>query len=120
MINNIREVYHNTFKSLLFLKYYLEVKKIPWFFSSWTNDYTEEGIKSHLPNIDINDIKLPEAIKQHHFNIDFSTYNNEHKYHMARDGMHYGLPYHLQFSNNIYDKLINNSIFLEVRNKWKT
>jgi hypothetical protein len=120
LINNARELYHNTFKSLLFLKYYLESKNIPWFFSSWSNDFTESGIKSYLPNIDSNDIKIPEAIQQHHFDIDFSTYNNEHKYHMARDGMHYGLPYHLQFSNNVYDKLMDNSIFLEIRNKWKT
>lgn len=120
MVDNPRELYHNTFKSLLFLKYYLESKNIPWFFSSWSNDFTEAGVKSYLPNIDSNDIKIPEAIQQHHFDIDFSTYKNEHKYHMARDGMHYGLPYHLQFSNNVYDKLIDNSIFLEIRNKWKT
>ncbi len=120
MINNVRELYHSTFKSLLFLKYYLETKNIPWFFSSWSNDFTETGVKSYLSNIDGNDIKIPEAIQQHHFDIDFLTYHDEHKYHMARDGMHSGLPYHLNFSNNVYDKLIDNSIFLEVRNKWKT
>ena len=80
MVNNTRELYHNTFKSLLFLKYYLETKNIPWFFSSWSNDFTETGVKSYLSNIDSNDIKIPEAIQQHHFDIDFSTYKNEHKY----------------------------------------
>jgi hypothetical protein len=121
IVNNVRQVYHNIFKSLLFLKYYLEVKKIPWFFSSWSNDFTEAGVKSYLPNIDIKDINIPREIYQHYVNIDFSGYHDHgHRYHMARDGMHLGLPYHLNFSNKVYENIINNPMFLEVRNKWKT
>lgn len=120
MVNGIRELYHNTFKSLLFLKYYLEVKKIPWFFSSWSKDFTEEGVKEYLPKIDITDIKFPKEFNQHHINIDFTMNNDEHIYHMARDGMHWGSGYHRTFSNNVYSNIINNSMFLKVRNRWKT
>jgi hypothetical protein len=120
MIYNIREGYHNAFKSLLFLKYYLESKKIPWFFSSWSNDFTEAGVKAYLPNIDVTDIKIPDALSHHHVDIDFSTYHGEHKYHMARDGMHLGSLYHRNFSNNSYDRIVNSSVFSQVRSKWKT
>jgi hypothetical protein len=120
MMSNIRELYHNAFKSLLFLKYYLEVKKIPWFFSSWSKDFTEQGIKDYLPNIDIKDINIPEALSNHHINVNFST--NYHKIGppmMARDGMHWGVNFHQNFSNNVYDIIINTSMFSEVRSKWK-
>jgi len=119
MVNNFREVYHNTFKSLLFLKYYLESKKIPWFFSSWSNDFTERGIKAYLPSIDVADIKIPKALDQHHVDIDFSACPDEGVYHMARDGMHWGSIFHNTFSNKAYDIIINTSMFSEVRSKWK-
>lgn len=120
MMTNIREVYHASFKSLLFLKYYLEAKKIPWFFSSWSNDFTVEGVKKYLPNIDTNDIRIPVALDQHHMNIDFTAYRGEHKYHMARDGMHLGPIYHQNFSENVYNNIANTPTFQEVRKKWKT
>jgi hypothetical protein len=117
---NIRQSYHKAFQSLLFLKYYLEKKNIPWFFSSWSMDFSESGIKEYFSNINLNDIKIPEVLKQHHNDINFSDVNVQHKYHMARDGMHWGANFHHAFANKVYDSIINSSMFLGVKNKWKT
>lgn len=121
---NIREEYHRAFRSLLFLKYYLEFKKIPWVFSSWSHDFTEQGIKEYFSNLDNKDIKIPEELAQHHISVNFSTYynvsNDVFPHSSARDGMHWSANFHHNFANNAYANLVNNPIFLETRSKWKT
>lgn len=120
---NIREEYHRAFRSLLFLKYYLEFKKIPWVFSSWAHDFTEHGIKDYFPNLDNKDIKIPEELSQHYIDVNFTNYNvskDVFPHSCARDGMHFSANYHHNFANNVYANLVNNPIFLETRSKWKT
>lgn len=121
---NIREEYHRAYKSLLFLKYYLEFKKIPWVFSCWSTDFTEQGIKTYFSNIDDKDLKLPKELIQHYIDINFSTnYNtaeDKFPHSAARDGMHWSANFHYNFAKIIYSNLITNPIFSETRAKWKT
>jgi hypothetical protein len=109
----IRQSYHECYQILLFIKYYLKSKNIPFFFSFWngdlqTVDYPSELTVNHIPVI-------MHCIEEF---IDPSM--KPYKQNKARDCVHPGPNSHYEFAQNAFDKLLEHQEFLEVLKKWKT
>lgn len=123
--NAQRKFWHEIFRSLLFMKYYLQTKNIPWAFSFWNNDFSSylhkqkylapceekdfsfpEELSSNLLNVKLNiDEHLPEKFKIFDINI-------------AKDYLHYGPNSHWYAANQFYDELTQRKEFNDVIKKW--
>jgi hypothetical protein len=102
----LRQHYHSYFQSLLFIKYYLETKKIPWFFSCWAGDlgdkdYPKELEEHYVPVVMKVEIEVEEEYRQF-------------KQTVARDCMHPGPNSHFKMASEIYDKLLIKEEFKKV------
>ena len=110
---NMRQEYHECYQNLLFLKYYLKSKNIPWFFTFWNGDLTT--------NVD-----YPLELEDHHIPV-FMQCKDEfidpeykiYKENVARDCAHPGPNSHYRLSCKIFDKLLERKEFLELLEKWK-
>jgi len=106
----LRQCYHDYFQNLLFIKYYLNSKNIPWFFSCWAGDfgnidYPKELEEHFIPVVMKNEIYVEEQYKKFKENI-------------ARDCAHQGPNSHFKMASEIYDKLLEKDEFLKLINKW--
>jgi hypothetical protein len=123
MIQNInyRQLYHDCFRNLLFIKYFLQSKNIPWFFSFWADDFNANKISDHTKDINI-DCSIPEELLEHYINAymrENAACQNIFEQHIARDYAHPGPNQHYDLFNQIYQQLQNNTTFDEIINKWK-
>jgi len=124
-ITNLREAYNNAFKNLLFIKYYLMAKNIPWVFSSWNNDFDSEVIKDTIQKIQMSEISLPKEITEHYIgNVFFyrhpsKMYKPIFEQEVARDGLHYGPNSNYYYAEEVFSALKNSKEYKKVIEKWK-
>lgn len=124
---NYRSMYHDCFKNLLLLKWFLAAKNIPWFFSFWADDFDKDCIK-HNMGINEKDVNLPPELMQHYIRA-VMKYMPDLKlrapeacifpHTIARDYAHFGPNSHVDLANIIYDKLLEKEDFKQVLNKWR-
>jgi hypothetical protein len=99
-MNDLQRV-HDSIKNLLLLKWYLHSKNIPWFFSSWSNDF---GLGS------LTEDSLPAELQDHYIPAnmcyDGSLTTTPFQQNIARDCMHYGPNSHHDLACQIIDKLM--------------
>jgi hypothetical protein len=122
---NYRQLYHNCYRDLLFLKWFLLAKNIPWFFSSWSNDFAEETIKQLIPAASGADYTIPSELLINYIpaKILYNEYikpdNIKFPQTIARDYVHYGPNSHLDLADQIYDKLSKHNNFRHILEKWR-
>jgi hypothetical protein len=108
------ERYHNAFKNLLFLKWFLESKNIPWFFSSWSGDFSRHTLARSIKNFNAA-ISMPEELLPHHIETnmvyDKTISPRPFKQNIARDCMHYGPNSHLDLVQQMWKQLIDRPSF---------
>jgi hypothetical protein len=133
-----RQQYNDCFRNLLFLKYFLESKNIPFVFSCWddglssrqillalaiTNSKTEstnmpkELMKYYIPGCFVWDsyYNVKDAVHSGHR----GTFDIVYPYEIARDHGHFGPNTHYNFSKNLYKYLLDKSFFNYLLIKWK-
>jgi len=118
---NYRQLYHDCFRSLLFIKYFLQSKNIPWFFSFWCNDLSDLNIAARTEDTNI-DCSIPEELQKHYINAhlrDETLHENRFVQTIARDYAHPGPNEHYDLANQMYQQLQSNTTFIEIINKWK-
>lgn len=118
---NLPYMLNDTFKNLLMLKYFLESKNIPMFFTFWDQQDLYDIASQKDTNIGaILDKNLPSALKENYLGC-FSmmldsqidalrstdqraiNWQKEYKQSIARDGMHYGPNSHVELSTRFYN-----------------
>jgi len=133
-----RQQYNDCFKNLLFLKYFLKNKNIPFAFGCWDDGLSEREILQalSLTNSHTESTNMPTELMEHYFPGCFvwdSFYKNKdavhpghpgtfdivYPYDIARDYGHFGPNTHYNFSKNLYNYLLNKSFFNELMTKWK-
>jgi hypothetical protein len=133
-----RQQYNDCFKNLLFLKYFLKTKNIPFAFGCWDDGLSEREILHALALTDsyTESTDMPKELMEHYCPGCFvwdSFYNNKdavhpghldtfdivYPYNIARDYGHFGPNSHYNFSKNLYKYLLNKSFFNELMSKWK-
>jgi hypothetical protein len=118
---NYRQLYHDCFRSLLFIKYFLQSKNIPWFFSFWGNDLSAYNIAAHTEDTNI-DCSIPEELQNHYIDShlrDKTLYENLFVQTIARDYVHPGPNEHYDLAKQMHKQLQSNTTFIEIINKWK-
>lgn len=125
-VTNYRQWYHECFRNLLLLKWFLAAKNIPLFFSFWADDFNEATIKSLMATDNmVGTPNIPKELLSHYIpgGISGEQYilpkNRPFKQSIARDHMHFGPNSHFNLANDIHDKLLGNADFNNVLNKWK-
>lgn len=105
---NDRQRYHNAFKNLLLLKWFLESKNIPWFFSSWMNEFSPISIAHGSNNTES---EIPSELKPHYIQTnmlyDRSLKETPFTQNVARDCAHYGPNSHYDVCSQMFQGLIN-------------
>ena len=117
---NYRQIYHNCFRSLLFIKYFLQAKNIPWFFSFWCNDFSVGNIKLHTEDQSV-DTVIPEELQSHYIEAhlrDKSLYEHVFPHTIARDFAHPGPNEHYDLANQIHIGLTANRLFNNLITSW--
>lgn len=123
---------HEMFKSLLFLKMFLDNKGIPFFFSTWDNfkvtDFEPTYSKTPVDFFTFLKQELPKSL-QEHFIPAYMQFDNccglndkferKFKYNIARDGMHYGPNSHFNFANHFYQQIKDTYEFGVLMDDWK-
>jgi hypothetical protein len=118
---NYRQLYHDCFRSLLFIKYFLQSKNIPWFFSFWCNDLSAYNIAAHTEDINI-DCSMPEELKKHYVDAhlrDKEFHEKRFEQTIARDYAHPGPNEHYDLAKQMHQQLQSNTTFVEIIKKWK-
>lgn len=118
---NYRQLYHDCFRSLLFIKYFLQSKNIPWFFSFWSNDLSAPDIAAQTENINI-DCSMPEELQKHYIDAylrDKTLHEKLFDQTIARDYAHPGPNEHYDLAKQMYQQLQSNTTFVEIIKKWK-
>jgi hypothetical protein len=108
----IRQSYHECYQILLFIKYYLKSKNIPFFFSFWNRDLQDVD---YPPELDVNHIPVTMNCIEPDINPAYKIF----KQNKARDCSHPGPNSHFEFASNAFDKLLERREFLDVLEKWK-
>jgi hypothetical protein len=108
------QLYHEYFRLLLFLKYYLESKNIIWYFSCWGDDL-KHNIGIDYPR-ELEEHYIDEKLK-HEIEIDSGT-KRLFNQNIARDYAHYGPPSHYVFALGAFEKMKNKKSFSKVIDKW--
>jgi len=110
---DLRQSYHEYYQILLFIKYYLKSKNIPFFFSCWNGDL--QGV-DYPPELNIN--YIPGMM--HYFEKDINPVLKPFKQNRARDCAHPGPNSHYEFAENAFNQLLERQEFLDVLEKWKS
>ena len=118
-----------TFKSLLFLKYFLESQGIRLLLTTWENTEFEKSdingfesgmtsyyneLVNHSP-VDLKANILPVEFKRNESKLSFKPHIQE----IARDLIHPGPNSHFNFAKETFEYLINDDRFKELLLKWK-
>lgn len=133
--NFYRKAYHELYKSLLFLKYYLQSKNIPWFFSFWQNDlgFLDNPVNERQFIIDFtypcasDDIEYPKELNEHMLPISMPVYpqlptSYQEAYrsvNVAKDYTHFGPASHHYVADTMYDMLIEKESLQQIFKKWE-
>ena len=118
-----RQQYHNCFRNLLLLKWFLAAKQIPFFFSFWGNDFWFKEITKRVEGNQNTDFSIPPELQEHYIRACLSaeTLLKSHPFEqtIARDYMHPGPNIHYELAETMYNGLSRNSQFNELVTKWK-
>jgi hypothetical protein len=119
---NYRQWYHDAFRNLLMMKWFLESKQIPWFFSFWGNDFYPKQIKEAINGDDQIDYSIPIELQDHHIPLyikqeSFLT-NKPFKQTIGRDFMHPGPNSHLDLATQMMKGLSYNKQFNKLLTIW--
>lgn len=132
-----RQQYNDCFRNLLFLKYFLKTKNIPFIFSFWDYGLSNSEILRSLAitNSHTESTDMPKELMKHYVSgcFVFDSYYNKsashpghlgtfdimYPYNIARDYSHFGPNTHYNFSKNLYKYLLAKKFFNELLIKWK-
>jgi hypothetical protein len=131
-IISYRQQYHECFRNLLFLKYFLASKNIPFIFSFWDGALIKSNVLTALSS-DNNHLKendiIPKELEEH-YHLGYFLYDKQcsklnvkfteaYPYEIARDFVHYGPNSHYNFANDLYRHMLNKSFFAKILTNWK-
>jgi len=116
--------YHNVFKNLLLLKWFLESKKIPWYFCFWADDFSELNIRDAINqyNNECTDFSIPKELSGHYIpdpNLLQNQIPDVFSQTIARDFSHPGPNYHYKLSEKIYHTLMAKPEFTALLKQWE-
>lgn len=123
--SNYRQMYHDCFRNLLLIKWFLASKNIPFFFSFWHDDFNKDIIKYDTQITNDNDCNIPNELSYNYITTkikdDCDIIIDEWSFPqtIARDYAHFGPNSHRDLGNQIYDKLLEKEDFIKVLNKWE-
>jgi len=115
---DLRQSYHEYYQILLFIKYYLKSKNIPFFFSCWNGDFMQRNnprLIDYPPELEVNYIPVMMNCIEEFIDPAYKV----HKQNKARDCLHPGPNSHFEFASIVFDKLLTRQEFLNVLEKWK-
>jgi hypothetical protein len=115
---DLRQSYHEYYQILLFIKYYLKSKNIPFFFSCWNGDLMQRNnpqSTDYPPELEVNYIPVMMNCIEEFIDSAYKV----HKQNRARDCLHPGPNSHFEFASIAFDKLLTRQEFLDVLEKWK-
>lgn len=122
----IRKGYHELYGNLLFLKYYLQTKNIPWFFCFWQNDFCltelpvndKRFILDQITPGEDTDIEYPSELKEHLLGTCLPIsegipqhYRDMYVENIAKDYTHVGPASHHYLAHQMYQELLNKDSF---------
>lgn len=123
--NNYRQMYHDCFRSLLLIKWFLASKNIPFFFSFWNDDFNKDIIKQDTQITNDDDCDIPRELSYNYVPVrikddcdiikdDWSLPQT-----IARDYAHFGPNSHRDISQQMHDKLLEKEDFIKILRKWE-
>ncbi len=119
---NYRQMYHDCFTNLLLLKWFLNSKNIPWFFSFWSDEFSKKLIKDFIAPASSDDCDIPSELLPNYIpaKITQDKYLSAKVFNqtIARDYMHYGPNSHHDLAKNIYSQLREKQEYKIVTEKW--
>jgi hypothetical protein len=121
---NYMQLYHNCFRNLILLKWFLSCKQIPWFFSFWNNDLMPAEVTKSLDESNTPaEYNIPEELRDHF--VDTYSYSYDQtpaptfEYTIARDYAHCGPNFHYNLADSIHQTLKNKPAFVQLIEKWR-
>lgn len=94
-------------RNLLFIKWYLQAKRIPFYFSSWFQNISHDELGRSFNHDMLFSEMAPPEIQERFIKapMRFETSVNVFPQKIARDGMHFGPNSHLEFANGFWEQL---------------
>lgn len=118
---------HDTFKSLLMLKEFLDSRKIPFYFQTWDSTliHFDKGQADEFSNILKNHspVELRKHVSPTRMMLDLvkqtPKYGLPFKQNIGRDGMHPGPNTHWNYARELFEWCKTQDTFSQLITKWK-